>query len=547
MGAFQIVYDDFSGGQYMGPRSTNQPKNTWIGENVLVNSKGELIPTGALLAVEYFGPVGSNRAILCDHWVGNMEVRGKRFGFAFVRFDDWPVGGLPNNQESCIIKYQTSDGTDFPSTPTVYPITGGSLSTGDVAFSSYTSSFYFVKYLETGTTRTGYQINQFNINTGSTTVNATFAITEPIEHIENYKYRLVGHSPSGRKLYYSGTDKTTWNPATQYYEFDSGIYRVEARTDDLLVFTFDGVYSVTGVLGASVNIQQIIPANNMYEGMWGGTTINRSFYFMDELFTGPTDGRAYRLIGATIQQVAAFQEEDYGNQPNGDFTCEDGRPGAIAGGKLAFAFKRGMVYAENGPNVYTRIKAVSNPSYSPADVRQYQIALPAYLAPTEYFLYGMIEYPFDPLDPPSFRSYRGIHNVTEPTKIDAVFTSGADGYTPTGTPFRQAGGTVQLPEYWHQKPFTVKEVFVEYKATEDYAGYADPAVSIKIVPTGVVDVPSANVIISESNTVNNITLVKGEYVMYRSQPNNASKGFGMKPILSIVDTAVKRVIINCED
>lgn len=542
MGAFQIVYDDFSGGQYMGPRSTNQPKNTWIGDGVLVNAKGELIPTGSLLAATYQGPSTANLGILVDHWVGNMDVRAKRFGFAFVRFDDFSIGppALFENKQSSIIKYQLSDGTAFPTTPTVYPITGGELSTGDVAFSSYTSSFYFARYTMSGTSRTGYQIVQFDINTGAFTTNATFALTDPVEHIENYKYRLVGHSPSNRKLYYSGTDKTTWNAATQYYEFDSGIYRVEPRSDDLLVFTFDGVYSVTGVLGASVNIQQIIPANNMYEGMWGGTSVNRSFYFMDELFTGPIDGRAYRLIGATVQQVASFQEGDYGSQPNGNFTCEDGRPGAIAGGKLAFAFKRGWMYAENGPNVYTRIR-VCDPVYRSEHVRQYQIALPAYLAPTEYVSYGVMEY--DPITlRPTFNAYRAIHNVDHPTKLDAVFSAGPiDGYTPAGTPSINATGTVQLPEYWHQKPFTVKEVFIEYK------NLASASISIKVEPTGIVDAPDSSVSLSDSVTITQTTANAGDFVMYRYHLNNASKGFGAKPIITMTNTAIKRVVINCED
>jgi hypothetical protein len=536
MGAFQIVYDDFSGGQYMGPRSTNQPKNTWIGENVLVTAKGELIPTGSILAAQYQGPSNSNSGWIVDHWVGNTEVRGRRFGFAFVRFDEFTA--LPNTyvpRESCIIKYQLSDGTAFPSTPTVYAITGGIISTGDVAFSSYTNSFYFVR-LNGG----NYEIVQFNINTGAFTTNATFTPPGAIEGIENYKYRLVGYSPADRRLYYSNTDKSTWNFATNYYEFDSGILRVEPRTDDLLVFTFDSVYSVTGVLGASVNIQQIIPATNMYEGMWIGASVNRSYYFMDELFTGPTDGKAYRLIGATVQQVASFQEGDYGNQPNGDFTCEDGKPGAVAGGRLSFAFKRGWVYAENGPNIYSRIRAAT-PNYRSEQVRQFQVGMPAYLAPTEYISYGYMDYAPSTFRP-TFKAYRALHNVDQPTKLDACFSAGpVDGYTPAGTPSINATGTVQLPEYWHQKPFTVKEVFIEYK------NLASASISIKVEPTGIVDAPDSSVSLSDSVTITQTTANAGDFVMYRYHPNNASKGFGAKPIITMTNTAIKRVVVNCED
>jgi len=535
MGAFQVVYDDFTGGQYMGPRGTNQPKNTWIGDGVLVNPKGELIPTGSLLASSYQGPATANVGWVVDHWVtGN--VRQRRFGFAFVRFDDFTTS--PNayvNKESCIIKYQLSDGTAFPSTPTIYSITGGALSTGDVAYSSYDNSFYFIRF-----NSPNYEVVKFDINAGTFTTNATFAGSTPIEGLENYKYRLVGYSPLNKRLYYSGTDKTTWNASTQYYEFDSGILRVEPRTDDLLVFTFDSVYSVTGVLGASVNIQQIIPATNMYEGMWIGAAVNRSYYFMDELFTGPTDGKAYRLIGATVQQVASFQEGDYGDQTNGNYTCEDGKPGSIAGGKLGFAFKRGWVYAENGPNVYTRIRAC-NPVYRSEQVRQFQVAMPAYLAPTEYISYGTIDY--DPVSyRPTFKAYRVLHNITEPSKLDKAFYAGpVDGYTPAGTPTQNATGSVELPEYWHQKPFTVKEVFIQYK------NLASSSISVKIEPTGVVNTVAANVDLSESTTMTQTDASASDYVMYRYHPNNAAKGFGAKPILTMTNTAVRRVILNCED
>jgi hypothetical protein len=46
MGSFQITYDDFSAGQYMGNRSTNLPKNTWYGNNVLPTPSGQLIASG---------------------------------------------------------------------------------------------------------------------------------------------------------------------------------------------------------------------------------------------------------------------------------------------------------------------------------------------------------------------------------------------------------------------------------------------------------------------------------------------------------------------
>ena len=69
MGSFQITYDDFSGGQYMGNKSTNLPKNQFTGENVVSLPDGRLVPVGALTAGTYT-PTGSfTSASILDHWV----------------------------------------------------------------------------------------------------------------------------------------------------------------------------------------------------------------------------------------------------------------------------------------------------------------------------------------------------------------------------------------------------------------------------------------------------------------------------------------------
>jgi len=48
-------------------------------------------------------------------------------------------------------------------------------------------------------------------------------------------------------------------------------------------------------------------------------------------------------------------------------------------------------------------------------------------------------------------------------------------------------------------------------------------------------------------TITQTTANAGDFVMYRYHPNNASKGFGAKPIITMTNTAIKRVVINCED
>ena len=69
MASFQIVYDDFSGGQYMGPKSTNWPKNTFDGTNAMSNPYGHLMPTGGP-ALAYTATVGTpTSAEVVDQWI----------------------------------------------------------------------------------------------------------------------------------------------------------------------------------------------------------------------------------------------------------------------------------------------------------------------------------------------------------------------------------------------------------------------------------------------------------------------------------------------
>lgn len=132
--------------------------------------------------------------------------------------------------------------------------------------------------------------------------------------------------------------------------------------------------------------------------------------------------------------------------------------------------------------------------------------------------------------------YRTLTNVPGPTKLDANFN-----YSTNSTCVINPNGTVELSEYWHNKPFTVKEAFIEYSVT------TGGSVSCTIIPTGVVDVPAANLASVVSTAASETSPPAGGYRMYRYWPNNASKGFGVKPQLTITNCFVKRVILNCED
>lgn len=523
MGTFQVVYDDFSGGQYMGPKATNLPKNTWKGNDVICNPSGELIPTGTKRVINFTDASGANVDGLLDHWVVGD------YGYVFI----YNANTLPVTYR--LIRYQHTNGTAFPVTPNAYSLTmpGGYSMGSTMAYSSVTERFYYVTRAVTPISSV-YRVS----TTGTNNTAMTGTISAFLEGVVAYGLRLVAWSTLNNRLYYtgswSGTDFGAWSN-TQYYEFESRIRMVFARTEDLLVICDYGVYSLTGVLGSGVTIQLIVPGSSLSDGMQFGDVVNRSLYHLDVASPGQSfgpsggapDGRLHQLIGATSRAVASFELGDYGFNPNGYSTIDPGRVNGLPGSRMSVVFKNGWSYFEVTPGVFGRSK-IHNITV-PNNTYRYRPGKTGPQAPNEYMLTAF-------LNNGLIDVYRTFTNVVEPTFLDANFSNSTSS-TCTDEPV----GTVELSEYWHQKPFTVKEMFIEYSAA------ASGSVSAYIEPTGVVDVAAATLPSVVSNTVTDANPPVGSYRMYRYWPNNASKGFGMKPILTITNCSIKRVIVNCED
>lgn len=511
MATFQVVYDDFSGGQYMGFRPANQPKNTWTGTDVIANANGELIPTGTRLVGTWTQP-STAIGILKEHFYENVN------GYFFT-------------DAKRFVKYVHNNGTAFPVTFTAYTASGtGSLSSA--TYSELHTRFYYL--LANGTGGSVYNMTK----TGTSTLFYTIPSGQFPDKIIAYKQRLLYFGKN--RMYYSGVwDGTQYGAFTtgQYYEFDSNIITMFPRTDDLLVICEDGTYSLTGVLGSGVTIQTLTPGDNVSAGMRNGAIINRNLFYLDESNSnGSIDGRLYRMVGASIQHVASFDYGDYDFQANGFNIAEPGKVIALPNGRLAVQFRSGYSYFESTPGVFAKSKVftIVEDATSRLTRDYYAQAKSMSGAPDEYMLTAVLN-PQSSVTPISV--YRTYTNVPGPTRLDANFN-----YSTNSTCTVNPTGTVELSEYFHNKPFTVKEVFIEYAISDTTS-----TVSCNIIPTGVIDVPVGTLasVVSATSTETNAT--SGGYRMYRYWPNNASKGFGVKPQLTITNTFIKRVILNCED
>lgn len=507
MGSFQIVYDDFSGGQYMGP-STIQPKNTYFGSDVMTSPSGRLIPGGQSQATQQNPAVASpNSGAIYDYWhVGNVA-------YAFV---EWVKSSTKYPR---MIAHQVNDGALFPVTPTVTTLTG-SLN-GKVAYDPTSTKFF---YVDAGNIRT--------VTTGGTVALASSALSATgVTDIALYNFRMVVWGGTSKRLYFSDTDLTTYS-TSNYYEFSGKILNVLPRANDLLVFCTTGVFSLVGVLGSGVTSQLVVPQDNIMEGMKDAVVVGRTAYFMDQTNEGAIDGRIYRLVGSRVEVAATIEYSDLENNQN-VAGAEQARMQVVSNSTVAVQLKSGVIYSMNPQGQWARFTS-SPAGFADAGLtKQFLLARAGTSAQNEYFLAAGLDDEF------VFNADRYIRSVPVPTNADANFTYVSGASAPTNA---QPGYAI-LSEYWHQKPFSVKQALVEFQNRT-----TSTRVIVYVQQTGVIDATDTQ----QWNNYSSTTTFDGTGGFYadvlkRAYVNDANKGHGVKVLVNIRDTMLHRVILICED
>jgi hypothetical protein len=509
MGSFQIVYDDFSGGQYMGSKSNNLPKNTWHGNNAITLTNGRLCPVGSITLGSNGGVAGATSAQIMDSWtVGKSN-------YSFV---------IWSSTTSKMSKFvDVNNGTYFPLTATDTNLTG--TIGGKVAYVPAEGKFY---YVNTNSGTFGY-IRSVTTTGTDASVSTALGSGTGITNLALYGYRLVAWGPTTKRLYYSDTALSGWT-TSQYYEFNGEILNVVPRANDLLVICNTGVFSVVGVLGSSVTIQQIVPQQNVTEGMRDATTVGRNLFFLDQTRSGSLDGNIYRLIGSQSEIVATMSLTDINAANDGK---EKGRIQSVADGRLLVVLRSGVIYAQSSHGRWARLTEPNVWNVDPDLINQVCIARPGPESQNEYSIVSYVD------DTSKFpiRAWRITHNVTQPENLDNDYIF--DGVASAST--QVAEGNVELSEYWHQKPFVVKEMLVEWAAGPT----GTPVVSGYIEPTGLVDVNQSSYTTSGSYSAQETST--GNLVVSRLRADNGPRGYGAKPNLTFQNAVINRVILMCED
>lgn len=519
MGTFQITYDDFTGGHYMGDRANNQPSNTWKGQDVILTPRGDLVPVGWDFVRSVTTPLASPTEWgIGDIWLVGANV----YVFAHWRTATTFAGRMYQQA------IDTTGGTLYTATLTARP-------NGRVAYDATNSCFY---YANSGTI--------YKVTTGrvETTLSSALSATG-VGNCAIAGYRIVTWSTSSAKLYYSNATRTTF-ATTDYYEFAGTISAVYPRSNDIVVVTSEGVYSMVGVLGSSITIQRILEGSDTKEGMNRAAVIGRSLIFSDSTLSGEIDGSLYELTGATVRQIASLDSTVVIDNLNAN--PENVLVQNIGNGCIAVACASGEVYVSNPNNTWSLL-TFGEPTATTS--QRMAISRSGNATRNEFFAIGSMT------TNGTLYISRVIYHFPIPAKKNYKFDSTANTYETTDLPV----GYATLAEYWHNKPCVVKEVIAEWlidDKAKTYVGGLGTTGSIlgigaTVTPLGCVDVTAGNVPNLTTSTLTDSALGSSYSTGYpirvtsRLRVDGANKGYGFSVQMTLNACRLRRVVVVCED
>lgn len=524
MGSFQITYNDFTGGHYMGNRETEQPANSWTGTNTILDPRGNLIATSAILETTL------------------------NTGINISSLDGFYVNGCFSHPNAVSVVYTHTNGGTGVTTSYI----------ATYAYNVFTLSYAwntpqtlsgapsgFLAPDQTSSSETLYYVISSSGNIRKLTYNSTLSSwtdtlvtsgTSVKGSLYKHKYRLLGLGVTGtvyNRLYYSDTTMTTWS-ATDYYEFPGQITNVVTRANDFVVTTTAGIYSVTGVLGESINIQEIYSFAELSQGMSNAVGYGRDFVYLND-YRDSLNGQIYAGLGTNKMLIGTM---DLDSTPPINI-------GITNPGKIVTMSNSGETYVMDFGGDWIRLNfsdwlASDTPPSTTGGLT------PSATSTTELagnmFLAQSIIKPYVS-DPSDIRLW--IARIRKPVIFQNYAIKMYSGYHSLKSPAVGSTGSVILSDYWHQKPMVVREVIVE---VEYVSTGANASVSANIIPIGAIDINSTVAPTMTSSTITAPTeSTAGSTIIHRFFVNNAGRAYGFKPKITHKGVRVKRVVCICED
>lgn len=498
MADFLVDYDDFSGGMFVGPTSAKQPKNTFVGLDMLsVERDGMLMP--------------------CGPWVPRTGLGGQSYSnYMYITAD-----GVQIYMADRLLTGLRSETVAGGSGPDVWD--GAGSHTNTFTFGSFNGRFAEYNgsvYIAEGTG--GPKIAATNIVT-----NAASEITTPaiLNDLIMFGQFMVGAAVD--RIYWSAPgDPTSWPPANFLVvtSISNAISSMTLNGSSLIIGTGGGFYQITGVLGSNESLVPIA-AEGLYFPSFNPTGAETSadglLLFGGRYFDGSA---AVALRGSVIEPQAWFPtpvstaSERWTAQCGATIALVDG----LVGGSMLVRSPTGKWFALSSTNAQATGGASSWVWGWANGTHRHR------------YLYASIGTARGNLIVARHRL--GVSDP--PTNVAATaFTS----------------ATAQLAEYRRTDRFRIKEVICEL-ALGVTALNATRSIGLQMLTpqTPLEGGVAATTYSSAGSTLQTITLPAlassaDQRVTVRFKPTDGTDSFSMIPKVTLTGVKLRRLLVRCSD
>lgn len=510
--SFDVIYDDFSGGHFVGPVGTKQPKNTFVGAGI-----GVCQTDGTLLPLKAF-------------WDGTGAIAGDTAVNSSRPFLD-PISGKilwAGNANVYAI-------TNVGSTPPLTVVSGaiGAAVTPGCLPCAFNASVIFPCTAST---------NIVSVY-GPTMAVSVIGIGITTTMLCAFGNFLMGVGPAATNTVYFSNPGTqaTWTIATDFFPVgDPGVVinGMCVHQGSLYIATSVGMWVATGVPGQTLSLRQI-------------TTVP----FTEPFSIDTSVVRTFGVQGAAVSELAGTNQRalNYG-------LCPDGRPALLAGAgagrintSIGFAYSDiGSITDEGGAVTDLGATMWVLDFYNGQWCRRQVTTAPARMGSGQS-TYAHLFYRSGSPDAESL--------WFAPANAQELVCNN------DGTP---ATGTVELAEYYHPVPFTVKEVVVEadYGSVQtDFTGHSAGAAAA--YATGnrsvAVGVKTPGVPIEEGSDLTqaraqssigtqllpSLGATGSNYTRRRSfmrfNPTDGATTYTATPVVTLTGVKLRRLVMRCQE
>lgn len=505
---FDVVYDDFSGGHFVGKVGTKQSRSTFSGPNVGVcQTDGTLLPLKAFW--DATGIIAGNTAANCSRMI--LDPASSRIVWA------------GNTTASAI----TNVGSSPPLTVTTTAI--GTAVRVDSLPCAFNGKVLWPAAPASIISLVASTMTAATITPGFSPLNILCA----------YGNFVMACTTTNRVYFSNPGDETVWTVATDWFDVgDPGVIIAGmcVHQGSLYIATSVGMWVVTGIPGQTASVRQI-------------TTVP----FTEPFSIDTSIVRTYGVQGAAVSELAGTNQRalNYG-------LCPDGRPALLAGAgpgrvntSLAVAYSDiGSVTDEGG--VVTDLGATIwvldfyNGQWSRRQVTAAPVRMGSMQSTYNHLFYRAGS-------PDTEAIYMAPASAQE-------LVCNSDGSA--------AVGTAELAEYFHPTPFIVKEVYaeVDYGSIQTVfdtvpAATVYAAIDRKIavaVKTPGVPIETAQTLDysrATSSTMTHILPAQAQtganYTRRRSyvrlRPTDHPQTYTMTPVVTLTGVKLRRLILRCEE